>query len=680
MIKKPSKQFGRVPKGTRLETIFDIEGDDLYHGVTKLHVLSYQDTTMEKPVSIYGYDEIRSFFREDRTFIGHHIMGYDMPTLLKLLGIEYEPRGNFVDTLPLSWYLNYKRDKHGLESYGQEAGVPKPPIKDWKDLTREDYTFRCESDVRINMHVWKVLRAKLVALYTMSKPVSVTSDEYIEGVNFLSPEFSWVLPEDAVRLIKYMNFKNDCLFEQYKYKWRIDIPHCEALRDKLAKLEEEALVSLVAVMPKIPVMKEHKRPKVWRKKDGELSSHAVNFEKARKEACQPEGVQSFETVKGYEDGNPKSHQQVKDWLYSLGWEPCTWKFTKEKATGKDKQIPQVRKEGELTDSVLLLVEKFPELSALEGLTVVSHRLGIAKAFLSKVDSEGYVEAGATGLTNTFRLKHSKPCVNLPGVDKPYGRDIRACLIAPEGYVLCGSDMVSLEDTTKRHWMKPHDPAYVEEMSQPGYDPHLALAVFSGKVTKEDYDFYGQMDTAEDDDPILKVVQNVTRFKELKGIRKAYKVVNYSAVYGIAAKGLSRSSGLPVAQCEELLEAYWKKNFAVNKAVKKLKVQKMRDGSRWLLNPVSRFWYQLRSEKDKFSTLNQGTGVFCFDMELANIRAQGVKVIGQFHDEHIDLVKIGDEEVHKKILMKANDMTNEQIRLNVDLGVDVQFGNAYSDIH
>mgnify|MGYP002878897845 CR=1 FL=1 len=60
-------------------------------------------------------------------------------------------------------------------------------------------------------------------------------------------------------------------------------------------------------------------------------------------------------------------------------------------------------------------------------------------------------------------------VNLPGVDRPWGKEIRGCLTAPTGYVLCGADMTSLEDTTKRHYMQPYDPDYVHEMSQAGFD-------------------------------------------------------------------------------------------------------------------------------------------------------------------------------------------------------------------
>ena len=107
----------------------------------------------------------------------------------------------------------------------------------------------------------------------------------------------------------------------------------------------------------------------------------------------------------------------------------------------------------------------------------------------KYQRDGYLKAEIHGLTNTLRFKHRNPLVNLPGVDKPYGEEIRGSLIAPEGMVLCGSDMVSLEDNTKRHYMWDYDPDYVIEMSQDGFDPHLDLALHAGAVTQSDIDEY-----------------------------------------------------------------------------------------------------------------------------------------------------------------------------------------------
>ena len=257
----------------------------------------------------------------------------------------------------------------------------------------------------------------------------------------------------------------------------------------------------------------------------------------------------------------------------------------------------------------------------------------------------------------------RPLVNLPSVEKPYGAEIRGCLIAPEGYVLCGADMTSLEDTTKRHYMQPLDPEYVAEMSKPGFDPHLDLAKHAGVISQEDIDKHNTGEVS------------------LKALRKNYKVVNYSATYGVKEATLSRTTGMKKSEAKKLLAAFWDRNWSVEAVAKGVRVREPQGlGGMWLKNPVSGFWYSLRSEKDRFSTLNQGTGVYCFDTWVKHCRKDGVKTIGQFHDEIITLVKEGKETQEKISMEDSIERLNDELQLNVPLGTDVQFGNSYADIH
>ena len=101
---------------------------------------------------------------------------------------------------------------------------------------------------------------------------------------------------------------------------------------------------------------------------------------------------------------------------------------------------------------------------------------------------------------------------------------------------------------------------------------------------------------------------------------------------------------------------------------------------WLKNPVSGFWYQLRAEKDRFSTLNQGTGVYCFDTWLYYVRELGCVINFQFHDEKGSILEVGKEDERKDLLEKAMEMTNNKLKLNVPLGIDVKFGPNYSCVH
>ena len=81
------------------------------------------------------------------------------------------------------------------------------------------------------------------------------------------------------------------------------------------------------------------------------------------------------------------------------------------------------------------------------------------------------------------------------------------------------------------------------------------------------------------------------------------------------------------------------------------------------NPVSGFWHSLRYEKDVFSTLNQSTGAYCFDKWVAYYRTRRPNIIGQFHDESINLVKEGDQNAPRAILKWGMENVNQHLKLN-----------------
>jgi hypothetical protein len=169
------------------------------------------------------------------------------------------------------------------------------------------------------------------------------------------------------------------------------------------------------------------------------------------------------------------------------------------------------------------------------------------------------------------------------------------------------------------------------------------------------------------------------YNRIKAVRKPYKVVNYSSLYGVGAAKLARETGMKQKEAKTLLDAFWSRNWAIEKVSSTLRTREL-FGGMWLKNPVSGFWYSLRSDKDRFSTLNQGTGVFCFDTWVSICRLSGIKSIGQFHDEIITLVKEGEEGNVEKIMHEAAIKLNEEVKLNVPLGTDVQFGKTYASIH
>ena len=211
-------------------------------------------------------------------------------------------------------------------------------------------------------------------------------------------------------------------------------------------------------------------------------------------------------------------------------------------------------------------------------------------------------------------------------------------------------------------MYPYDPDYVNDMSQEGFDPHLDLALHANAVSQIEIDEY-----------------NAGRNDQLKDLRKDFKVVNYSATYGVGKAKLARTTGMSEEAAQELLDAYWKRNWSVKAFIDNQKVRKIND-EMWVQNPVSKFWHSLRYEKDVFSTLNQSTGAYCFDKWVAYYRTRRPNIIGQFHDESINLVRKGEEDEHSSALEWAIKKLNENLKLNVDLGIEIQYGQRYSDVH
>lgn len=610
--------------------IFDVEADNLLEDATKIHVVSWMDNGELNWT--YDYCRMRKLFTEAEVLVGHNIIRYDIPLVEKILGIKVKAK--LVDTLALSWYIHCDRPRHGLEGYGNDYGVPKPVVKDWENLTPEEYRHRCEEDVKITVRLYKELQDHLLKLYP---------DE-----------------TERERFVQYLSFKMDCARQQEALGWKLDVEKAQSHYNELLRLKEEKTEQLAEAMPRQRITKTINKPARMTKADGSLTVFGERWQALLAEAkFPPTTVGPITVTDRYDKANPNSNDQVKEWLRALGWKPATWKFVRGK-DGEERMIEQVRDGSELCDSVKALIPQHPSVGLLDGLTVINHRLGIFKSYLD-CHRDGVVKAEIAGLTNTLRFKHAKPLVNLPGVDKPWGAEIRGCLIAPEGFTLCGADMTSLEDTTKRHYMQPIDPDYVAEMSREGFDPHLDLAKHAGVISQDDIDMHNSGE------------------RDLKALRKNYKVVNYSATYGVGAKKLSRTTGLSVVDSKKLLDAFWSRNHAIVEVAEGLNTKEVY-GRTWLKNPVSGFYYSLRSDKDRFSTLNQSTGVFCFDSWVALCRQNGVKTIGQFHDEVIALVGNGEEQVVRGTMENAITKLNERLQLNVPLGIDVQFGINYAKIH
>src|SRR5690606_11666970 len=109
-------------------------------------------------------------------------------------------------------------------------------------------------------------------------------------------------------------------------------------------------------------------------------------------------------------------------------------------------------------------------------------------------------------------------------------------------------------------------------------------------------------------------------------------VNYSALYKVGATKLAKQLKIKRADAQKLLDGFWAKNYAVIE-VENAAPTKYLFGTTWIYNQIVDVWFELRNEKDKFSSLNQGFGSVIFFSWLRECVRLGVTTLAlNMHDE------------------------------------------------
>lgn len=160
------------------------------------------------------------------------------------------------------------------------------------------------------------------------------------------------------------------------------------------------------------------------------------------------------------------------------------------------------------------------------------------------------------------------------------------------------------------------------------------------------------------------------------------------MYGAGAAKIALTAGITVQEAQEALDGYWKLNWSVEAIADEQVVVECARGHKWLINPINGFMYSLRTEKDKFSTLAQGTGSYLFDMWVDTFLDKlqekwGKKTLtGSFHDELIAVCKDDEKvvDIIKTMLYDSIQEVSERYMMRRGLGCDVQTGQRYSEIH
>jgi len=397
-----------------MATVFDIEGNDFYPAVKHVWCLCTEDTDTGEKRSFSNYDkdlpsleEGLEFLSKQKILVGHNITGYDLVVLDKLCNWRPDPDVIIYDTWILSQTTRYKRNhKHGLEGWGGSLGYPKINFDKFDQYSKEMLTY-CERDVSLNVKVYKKLVEEIKSTIKINKlfKVGMTVENEFSVIEADIRTYGWNFNESrANELVEEMRFR-------------------------LEQIENEIEPQIGLVCCKKDPADEYKVPLI--KKNGEYAASTCKYF-----GIDPVNALEERLVDGpycrveFVPGKLSSDRVLKQWLYSLGWEPDEWNT--ERINGKF-----VNKSPKLTESSLEPLGAIGK--AISEYNSLANRHGILKGWLKEIEYDGRLHGRMWTIgTPTFRCRH-EVIANLPSVEVAYGKEMRGLLLPREGWVLVGAD-------------------------------------------------------------------------------------------------------------------------------------------------------------------------------------------------------------------------------------------------
>jgi DNA polymerase-1 len=408
---------------------FDIETDGIV--ATKVHCIVAIDVTTREQF-VYRSDKgdldgFRDLISEPCELIGHNILGYDIPTLERLMGMEFGQH-LLTDSLVLSRLSNPSRlGGHSLKNLSRNTTEEKTHHEDWSVIS-DDMVEYCVQDVVATIGVYLRLIQELAG-------------------------FS----EESIRLEHQVQ---SIVQRQVKRGWRLDTYKCydllAELKERKFQLEDEVHKRF---KPKYKYIKQVV-PKV--KKDGTTSTVGLKF--LGDQWTTVHGTFSRVDLTPFNLG---SRMQIGEYLKDFGWKPS-------KFTDKGQAI--------VDESVLKEVKGIPEATLIANYLLVQKRIAQISSWVEAMDEttervHGYVN---TNGAVTGRMTHSSPnMAQVPSVGAEYGKDCRACWIVKDGYKLVGCDASGLELRMLAHYM--NDEKYTHEVVDG--DVHTANQHAAGLQTR-----------------------------------------------------------------------------------------------------------------------------------------------------------------------------------------------------
>ena len=400
--------------------VFDIEADGLQP--TKIFCLVAMNTETGK---VYEYgpeciDKGVKLLQNADKLIGHNILGYDIPVIKNLMGVDLDDGSiKIVDTLVLSRLFNPTREGgHGLEGWGYRLRHRKIEYDNFEYYTPEMLKY-CKQDVSLNYKVYRHLSRAEAAGFS---PRAIKLEHDVYRILNAQRERGFKLDQQhAMSLLAELNEKID------KAEKRVH---------KTFK-PRETFITLVPTMTKAGKVSKMAQVK------GETKKVRLSDEEYQK-AC--ESPNDNLVRRDSEPFNLGSRKQIGEYLVEFGWKPT--KFT---PTGQ----PIV------DEKVLSQIKDIPEAAVIAEYLMLQKRIAQINSWFKEMEDDGRIHGFVnTNGAVTGRMTHSSPnMAQVPSTSSPYGKECRECWTVEDNYRLVGIDASGLELRMLAHYMDDEDFTY-----------------------------------------------------------------------------------------------------------------------------------------------------------------------------------------------------------------------------
>lgn len=736
---------GLEKDNSKRDVIFDIEANGLLETITKVWVLVAQDyrtrefyVFSDEPTgSCPKHGSLKlgvQWLASCKSVICHNIAGYDwfvlnrfFPSIWNKKTVPWKKCHDTYIQSKCQWFerplIVGVKGNHGLAYYGQLLGYPKPVIEDWS-YWDEDKLNRCIVDVEINTRTFDYLnkekeeRSQLGIDFSWQTNITKYSQFWctIQQLNGFKADVA-LMKQHVETLDRRIQELADEVEPQLPKKLCVHSSKAtwEEIRDKWGRFfrkvpkTEYELANRNGEVVSVPIKPAYMPTIKVFLKSGRYDSHTCKWFDISSEPSESNNLVGGPYTKVYyEDTKLTQHEQVKNFLLSLGWVPTQWTRKKDVHGNwlKDENGNFVKGSPKITeDSFDSLPEgigkKIAEYNTLQHRrrTLMNDK-DDEKGWLNQIRQDGRISTGANCFnTATGRMTQSG-IVNCPSGAAAFGAQMREVWIAEKHHQLVSTDMASAQLVILAGYMEDDDftkavkegKEFEEVEGQPevfyedlgnnifkvyrGTDAHTLNSVYFGLNKQEDIEE-------------ARVTQGHCLIDKITKGRKKAKNGIYALLFGSGDQKFAITVGLSsAADGKRIKDNYFTRLPKLKAVIDKLESQfkKNKVGSGGYVQVAGGVWLYCYSKHKLLNYLLMGSEAILQQVALIWKNSQyeklelGIKQVLNVHDENTD--ECPDDiidhakDIHSRMYLEASKI----IKLAVPVEGTPSVGLNYLEVH